>query len=238
MLKYSLCRLCAMHYHDVVYTRYMNKLQGIAVCIWDFDGTLYKQIPALWDQIHQTEIDVIVAHTGWSVEKATEEFYKIYKVETPSGTTTVSRITGISHADASRETSARTNYDAFLHPDPKLNEMFAHLSHYRHLMLVNGSQESVTRGLALLGVPKDNFEEIVTSEIVGETKPSDKGFRYVLDKTGLPAESHVMIGDRELVDLVPAKTLGIKTCLVWSDTVSAIADVTLPSVYECVNMLG
>ncbi len=216
----------------------MKKMQGISVCIWDFDGTLYKQIPALWDQIHQTEIDVIAAHTGWSIEKATEEFYKIYKIETPSGTTTVSRITGISHADASRETSALTDYAAFLHPDPKLNEMFSRLLGYRHIMLVNGSQESVTRGLALLGVRKDIFEEIVTSEIVGETKPSDKGFRYIIDKTGLPPASHVMIGDRELVDLAPAKTLGLKTCLVWSDTKSSIADVTLSTVYECVNMLG
>ena len=213
-------------------------MRDIAVCIWDFDGTLYKQNPALWDQIRQTEIDVIVAHTGWSDKKASEAFYKIYKVETPSGTTTVSRITGISHADASRETSARTDYAAFLRSDPKLNEMFSSLSRYRHFMLVNGSQESVTRGLALLGVQKDIFEEIVTSEIVGETKPSSKGFQYILDKTGLPAASHIMIGDRELVDLAPAKKLGLKTCLVWSDAESAIADVTLPSVYECVNMLG
>ena len=228
-----------MRYHiEVLYTRNMMKMQGVSVCIWDFDGTLYKQIPALWDQIHQTEIDVIATHTGWSVEKATEEFYKIYKVETPSGTTTVSRITGISHADASRETSALTDYAKYLHPDPKLSEMFANLSKYRHLMLVNGSQESVTRGLAILGVQKRFFEEIVTSEIVGETKPSTKGFQYILAKTGLAPAAHVMIGDREQVDLAPAKSLGIKTCLVWSDTPSTVADVTLPSVYECVNMLG
>lgn len=216
----------------------MEKMQNIEVCIWDFDGTLYKQVPELWDQIHQTEIDVIAVHTGWTTQKAKEEFYKIYKVETPSGTTTVSRITGISHADASRETSARTDYATYLHPDPKLNEMFTQLSGYRHFMLINGSQESVARGLTLLGVDKDIFEEIVTSEIVGETKPSIKGFQYILDKTGVPAVRHLMIGDRELVDLAPAKSLGIKTCLVWSDTESAVADVTLPSVYECANMLG
>ena len=41
-------------------------------------------------------------------------------------------------------------------------------------MLVNGSQESVSQGLALINLDKNIFEEIITSEIVGETKPSKK----------------------------------------------------------------
>ena len=59
-----------------------------------------------------------------------------------------------------------------------------------------------------------------------------------MDTTGLPPEAHVMIGDRELVDLKPAKTLGIKTCLVWSDVPSDVADVTLSTVYDVPSMLG
>lgn len=214
------------------------KLSGITVCIWDFDGTLYQQIPALWDNIRDTEIQVIVRHTGWSRQKATDEFYKIYQVVTPSGTTTVSQLTGISHEQASVETSALTDYAKYVHPDPHLTELFASVSSYRHFMLVNGSQESVARGLALLGVDAHMFEEIVTSETVGETKPSTKGFSYILNKTGLAPEKHLMIGDREAVDLVPAKSLGMKTCLVWADTPSAIADVTLPTVYALTDVLG
>ena len=89
----------------------MNELlREIKVLIWDFDGTLYKQIPALLDNIRDTEIQVIVKHTGWSEKKAKEEFYKIYGVTTPSGTTAVSQIAHIPHDQSSRETSALTNY--------------------------------------------------------------------------------------------------------------------------------
>ncbi len=210
----------------------------VAVCIWDFDGTLYKQIPGLWEDIRDTEITVIAKHMGWSRQKAAEEFYKIYHVTTPSGTTTVSQICGISPATASVETSALTPYDKYLHPDSNLGDMFAKLSKYTHYMLVNGSQESVARGLALLGVDGRIFKEIVTSEIVGETKPSTKGFAYIMKQTGLPAQKHLMIGDREKVDLAPAKSLGIRTALVWTDTTSDIADVILPTIYDVVNVLG
>jgi HAD superfamily hydrolase (TIGR01549 family) len=216
----------------------MKKLSGIAVCIWDFDGTFYQQQPALWDNIRWTEIKVIMEHTGWTKEKATDEFYKIYKVKTPSGTKTVSLLTGISNAQASVETSRYTDYDSFLHADPKLAGMLASLDRYRHFMLVNGSQESVNRGLTILGVDKGFFEEIVTSELVGETKPSLKGFTYIVGKTGLPASSHLMIGDREAVDLAPAKSMGIHTCLVWSDTPGDVAEVTVPTVYDVAGVLG
>ena len=58
-----------------------------------------------------------------------------------------------------------------------------------------------------------------------------------MKKTGLPPEAHLMIGDRELVDLAPAKNLGMHTCLVWSDKKSTIADATLLTVYDVAAML-
>ena len=91
--------------------------------------------------------------------------------------------------------------------------------------------------LVALGLPVDTFKEMVTSETVGVTKPEEKGFRYIMDKTGLPPEAHMMIGDREAVDFAPAKKLGMHTCLVWSEEKSKIADITLPTVYEVADIL-
>lgn len=216
----------------------MNTLSGVSVCIWDFDGTLYRQSPALWENIRATEIQVIMNHTGWPEEKAKEEFYKLYPTVTPSGTKVTSILAHITNTQASIETSALTDYASHLRPDPKLNEMFASLSRYTHYMLVNGSGESVSRGLGILGVNKDIFKEIVTSEHVGETKPSTKGFTYIMEKTGLPPEAHVMIGDREAVDLLPAKSVGMKTCLAWADEIREGADISIPTIYEIVGVLG
>lgn len=215
----------------------MTKMPGIAVCIWDFDGTLYRQQPALWDDIRAGEIRVIMEHTGWPEEKAKVEFYKIYKVVTPSGTQTVSIVTHISNEQSSIETAQYTDYTKYLRPDPRLIDLFRSLSHYQHFLLVNGTQAAVAKGLKLLGLEQSLFSEVVTSEVVGETKPSPKGFQHILQKTGLPKAAHLMIGDRELVDLVPAKALGMHTCLVWSDKESAIADVTVPTVYDLENVL-
>lgn len=193
----------------------MQKLLNIKVCIWDFDGTLYRSTPAMIQNIRASEIRVICEHTGWSVEKASEEFYKLFKIVTPSGTHVVSMLTGITNKEATVETSKRSLYKEHLQKDEKLQPMFDTLKHFSHYMLVNGSQESVARGLSVLGVSPKIFKEVVTSEIVGETKPSSKGFEYIMKKTGLPADQHLMIGDREDVDLAPAKALGMQTCLVW-----------------------
>lgn len=209
----------------------------VRVIIWDFDGTLYRQVPALWEEIRASEIRVIQNHTGWTEEKAKEEFYKLYKVVTPSGTKAVAMLSHINPKDAALEGNRYIDYANYLQPDPKLTHVFSKLSGYTHYLLVNGTTASVTKGLSLLGLTVNIFAGIVTSEIVGETKPGTKGFQYILERSGQPAGNHLMVGDREDVDLVPAKKLGMHTCLVWSNTPSAIADMTLPTVYEISGVL-
>lgn len=217
----------------------MNTQFGnVKVLIWDFDGTLYRQQPALLEQIRESEYRVIMEKMDWTHEKAVEAFGKVYNIITPSGTQSVAIITGISMKDAAIETTRYVDYSHYLIPDSKLGALFETLKHFRHLMLVNGTQASVSKGLALLHVDPTIFEEIVTSEIVGETKPSKKGFEYIMEKTGLPASAHLMIGDREFVDLAPAKALGMKTCLVWTDGSSTVASATVSTVYEIVDMLA
>jgi len=206
-----------------------QRLSGVRVCIWDFDGTLYRKQPELLADIRASEIRVIMGHTEWNEDKAKEEFYKVYKVITPSGTKTVSLITHISNNDSALETAAYVDYRNYLKKDEKLINMFEKLMSYKHFMLVNGTRATVAKGLELLGLDPHIFSEIVTSEIVGETKPSEKGFLYIMKKTGVPAAEHLMIGDREDVDLAQARSLGMQTCLVWSKE--------CPTVYDIVSML-
>ncbi len=206
------------------------RFSDVKVMIWDFDGTFYHATPEIHAAIRESEYRVIMDHTHWSHEKAVEEFHKVFPAVTPSGTKAVSIITGISVAFAAAQTG--TDLSLFIKKDEKLPILFDTLKSYRHFMLVNGTQHSVQKGLALLGVERSLFEDVVTSEVVGDNKPSEKGFQYILAKTGLPARHHIMIGDREMVDLAPAKKVGMHTCLVWSDTASSIADVTVPTVYD------
>ena len=71
----------------------------------------------------------------------------------------------------------------------------------------------------------------------GTVKPDPVIFKKIEEYTGLPANQHLMIGDRVEVDLVPAKKLGMKTCLVWSQSDDPSVDVSIGKVYDIVKVL-
>ncbi|MCX6792378.1 MAG: HAD family hydrolase [Candidatus Gottesmanbacteria bacterium] len=210
----------------------------IRVCIWDFDGTLYKPNPDLFRDVRESEYRAIMKHTGWTREKTIEEFHTLHKVTIQSATAVVSKLCNIPIAAAARESEKYFDRRKYIHRDTRLIGMFGKLKHFRHFIFANGVIAHHKETLELLGIPPSTFEEFVTSETVGVTKPDPAGFVYIMKKTGLPPNAHLMIGDRELVDLVPAKALGMHTCLVWSDTPSAIADVTLPTVYNVATLFA
>ena len=207
--------------------------------IWDFDGTLYRHNPGLSVHIRDAEYQTILKHhPKWTKEKAIASFEKIYKVVTPSATEAIAMICNIPTPEAAVEMESYYDRKPFLARDPQLVSLFAKLSDYAHYILANGARGPIAETLGVLGLPKSLFEEIVTSEVVGVNKPHTDGFYYIMKQTKLPAEVHMMIGDREAVDLVPAKSIGMKTCLVWSHAKSLIADVVLPTVYDVVNILS
>lgn len=204
----------------------------VKILIWDFDGTFYKPNTELWQKVREAEYRVIMEHTGWDHKKTIIEFNKYYKVITQSATQTVAHICGITTTKAALIMEQYYDRRSSVARDEKLIQMFEKLKEFMHYILANGVRYRIEETLETLEVSINIFSEIVTSELSGENKPSDKGFKYILDKTKLPAAAHMMIGDREAVDLVPAKALGMHTCLVWSDKKSEIADITLPTVYD------
>lgn len=211
----------------------MNSLfKNVQVLVWDFDGTLFPPNPELWQAVREGEYQTIMNHTGWNRERAEEEFSKLHKKVLPSATEVVARLAQIPIAVAAVEMERYFDRRDFVKRDEKLIALFIKLSGLRHFTLANGVRERHKETLAVLGLPADTFEEMVTSETVGVTKPNEAGFRYILEKTQFSPRQHLMIGDRETVDLVPAKKLGMRTCLVWSKDRSQIADVTLPTVYD------
>lgn len=214
-------------------------MTNIKVLIWDFDGTLYKPIPELWQEVREAEYQTVINHTGWSKEKTVEEFIKLHKVKYDSATEVTAVLSGITIAQAAVAMERYFDRRKYLTRDEKLIELFQKLKNFRHFTLANGMIARHQEALAVLGVPVATFEEMVTSETVGFTKPHEAGFRYILGKTGLPPAQHLMIGDREAIDLVPAKKLGMKTCLVWADPKGKFswADIVLSTVYDVYTML-
>lgn len=211
-------------------------LSGVEVCIWDVDGTLYHTRD-LGTHVEESAYSAIMNVMGMTHEEAVEKFSKVHHVITESATEAVSLICRISVGDAAKLTDKYLDRMQFVERDEKLIALFESLRGLDHYILGNGSIGFIEEALDVLGLDRSIFKEIVTSEIVGRNKPNPAGYTYIMDKTGKYTGAHLMIGDREMVDLRMAKELGMKTALVFATEKSTLADVTLPTVYELSQLL-
>lgn len=214
----------------------MEKFSDIQVIIWDVDGTLYHT-GALSTEVFEAAYKAIEECTGWSREKTITEFDNVHEKITLSATEAVGILCHISTGEAAKKTDKYLDRLRFIRRDEKLITLFEQLSGFGHYILGNGSKDLIAEGLDALGLDRKIFKEIVTSELVGVNKPKDDGFRYIMERSGQEAAAHLMVGDRERVDLAPAKALGMKTCLVWALKPSMVADITIPSVYDLGQIL-
>lgn len=98
-------------------------------------------------------------------------------------------------------------------PDEEVNLKIRQLQDkYNMIILTNGKSYEQRMKLKKLGL-----ENIFKLYISGEThisKPKEKAFLNVLETEGILAVETMMIGDSLYHDIVPAKKLGLKTCLV------------------------
>jgi HAD superfamily hydrolase (TIGR01549 family) len=213
----------------------MKKLTGIKVIIWDFDQTLYSEIPPLKVEFNKALMQVLSHHMPQDETILRQKFESLHPAVYPSDTKTLSVMCNIPLTDAARELELYFDRIKYLKYDPKLVTLFNKLKGYQHYILTNGIIEKVSLSLKKLGLSPQIFTEIISSETVGVNKPDLAGFNYILNHTGYAPSAHLMVGDRDSVDLRPAQLLGIKTCFVWGE--SEIADVSVPTVYDVENVV-
>jgi|GEM_PF-1718004 len=82
---------------------------------------------------------------------------------------------------------------------------------YKIVAITNNKKERAVMSLARFGLIKF-FDDIITSEEFG-LKSTTVPFRVAMERTGLKPEEVVMIGNHLFEDILPAKSLGIKTVL-------------------------
>ncbi len=211
----------------------MNDWLGqIKVLVWDVDGTLYRATEASFRVVREAEYQVIMHHTGWNRERTMAEFNKIYRVQTPSGTKTVVILSGITASQAAIECEWYFDRTQFVKRDRRLTQMFEKLQDKKHIVFSNSDKSKLVKALQQMGLGEKIFTRIITPEDTQVLKPDLVGFKYVLEHTGEPAEAHLMIGDRVSTDVIPAKKVGMHTCLVWPTEPGDAADITLPTVYD------
>ncbi len=75
--------------------------------------------------------------------------------------------------------------------------------------------------LGLLGLDPSDFT-LLSGDNVKNAKPDPKGFEKIVQCCGVPAEQIIFVGDSEKKDIIPAKSVGMKTILVRCS--SSVAD--------------
>ena len=94
---------------------------------------------------------------------------------------------------------------------PGAKEMLEHL--YSNNILVaysNTPLKSTSKTLRLLGIRK-YFKKVYAADMFNESKPSTGNLKTILREQKFKAKDCVAIGDSYYKDILPAKSLGIKT---------------------------
>ena len=90
--------------------------------------------------------------------------------------------------------------------------------------------------LATMEIPRSIFKYILTIEQVGRPKPDLGGFRKVVELSDVQPNEILFVGDRVRTDIIPAKTVGMQTALVWREEKTSEADYTFPHVADVLNI--
>lgn len=123
----------------------------------------------------------------------------------------------------------------YIKPEPKVVEMFEQLRDYRHFLLSNSNRlDQMERKLGLVGLSLDVFELIVETTVLGLSKPDQAVYQYALDKLQVSPSQILYVGDREETDIVGAKRVGMRTCLIGSE--SDLADLCLATPHQLVEV--
>lgn len=202
---------------------------------WDLDGTLYPTPSTLAAAVNKKKIEIVAHHLGCSIEKAQAKFDVVIS-RVKSNTLALNEL-GLDGERFFLEVWDHFNLIGNISPDPKLVSLFSQVTRVSHAILTNSNtQEHIAKKLARIGLPPQVFALRLTSVDMGYGKPNPRVFETLLEKTTQNPQTLVYVGDREDVDLAPAKKLGIRTVLI-SDKISPIADLTVPTPHAFLRML-
>lgn len=194
---------------------------------WDLDGTLYPTPLILSVAINTKKIEAVAHHLHCSPEEAQRTFdQKLAEVK--SNTIALNEL-GLDGERFFLEIWDHLHLSEYISPDSELVSLFSQVVHVSHAILTNSNtQEHIIKKLACIGLSPQVFALCLTSIDMGCGKPNPRVFEILLQKTTRNPDMLAYVGDREDVDLVSAKKLGIHTVLI-SDNISSIADLTVPT---------
>lgn len=221
--------------------KWMNNIKAVG---WDLDGTLYEPDSIPWELVENARLKKVMEKTGWSESKSRKEYERIYN-QLNSNTKTLTAL-GVGGEGFFTQLWDDLSLQNYIKADGKVGKIIEKVSSlgYRQFVLSNSNREDqIERKLKLIGIDTSLFEFLVATVGLGAVKPDAKPFLEALrmlnkDTSGsnleVEAQNVLYVGDRERTDVVGAKRVGMKTCLVWGK--SELADVSFPTVYDVLDI--
>lgn len=102
-------------------------------------------------------------------------------------------------------------------------------------LFTNFKPQRIAEVCHLLTIDASIFTHILSGDDVKKRKPDVEGFEKMVQLSNLPAHDVLYVGDRIDVDIKPAHSIGIRTCLVWSS--SDTADYSAPTFSSLEDMI-
>jgi phosphoglycolate phosphatase len=189
--------------------------------VWfDFAGTLYKETLEFHKIHDKLRYETYAKLTGINdPETAKNEF--LAQLKKYGSNTDVFQSLGQS-SSYWMKTLDNLDYASVLKPDTEVTETLSKLKDMLPISIfTNFDKQRISNLLSLLQIPVEYFTYIINGDDVPERKPALNGFHEMVNRSGLPADQNLYICDRVQVDVKPAKQVGLRTCLLYSESPEA-----------------
>ncbi|MBI3574024.1 HAD family hydrolase [Candidatus Kaiserbacteria bacterium] len=108
--------------------------------------------------------------------------------------------------------------EKFYKPEPKIFGTLERLKDIIPISLFTNAQLSkVRKTFEVVKLNPNWFTHIISGDDIKTPKPSVEGFLLMVERTGIPAQQILYVGDRVKGEIIPARSVGVQTALMWSE---------------------
>ncbi|MCM8780821.1 MAG: HAD family hydrolase, partial [Candidatus Omnitrophica bacterium] len=195
--------------------------------IFDLDGTLYNE-PNLSRAYEDARWNFISEKLGINPKEAEIRFENIRKSNPSLTAGEVLQQMRLNLQEWDDYKDSYINPEIYLRPDLRLQKVLAYLSaRYTLVIFTHNSLSQTQKILERLGII-NYFRRIFTSAILGFRKPNPESFKAIARIMDTSPNLCISIGDREEIDIIPARQAGMQALLVRGPldiTIEAIDDI-------------
>ena len=210
-------------------TNRLHWVNQIKFLCFDLDGTLFKNVKAAWNAIQSQIYKTVMRQRNLSLQEA--EAYVRQRYSALGSSTKVLNELGIDGEEFFVKAFKKIELNKLVPKDEKIVDLITALKNKYELGMVSNTHRSIAKKkLEAIWLSLKTFNPLITTYELDVYKPDPAPFLKALEVADCSPEESVYIGDSVENDILGAKSVGMKTILVWGE--SPEADLSIPSIYD------